>query len=247
MKSVNISWIHPYFRHRPRSVCELNEQLQNAVPIVHSWKCKRASDASSRRLFTILFTWKDSWNIYTLFIQVDYLRGMFQVAILIQCMQSFKHERRHGKIKWMRHQSNRNKNPSCLSTKGTFIYLFLRIQIFKFPFQLCWLCSLSFRATFTLVGFRAVDCALSLSFFLLPFRGACDLILLNARNSNVSIFFRCAIVSYFITLCIVLCASVKWSFSHLLHKNFNGLDFDHTPTVSIARMLCIVLCRFAVC
>lgn len=166
MKSVNISWIHPYFRHRPRSVCELNEQLQNAVPIVHSWKCKRASDASSRRLFTILFTWKDSWNIYTLFIQVDYLRGMFQVAILIQCMQSFKHERRHGKIKWMRHQSNRNKNPpgSCLSTKGTFIYLFLRIQIFKFPFQLCWLCSLSFRATFTLVGFRAVDCALSLFF-----------------------------------------------------------------------------------
>lgn len=35
------------------------------------------------------------------------------------------------------------------------------------------------------------------------------------------------------------CASVKWSFSYLLHKNFNGLDFDHIQN-------CIIVGRVVV-
>lgn len=133
-------WDAPFFRHRRRlrSVCELWVKMVNVVSLIPLNTCiKRCIVAVLIR--NGLFTLQDIWNIYTLFIQVDYLSvGIFHVAnFILHAKRQHKTSLAQNKSR-MRHKQNQNEIKtefgSLFVEKDTFIYLFLVGKYSEFPF-----------------------------------------------------------------------------------------------------------------
>lgn len=200
------------FHHPWRSVCECD-----CSNVVTFWM--HASERCIVEEFiqkTLLFTWQDSWNIYTLFIQVDYLSLSLLQWHIVSCENfilhvKLQHKRRWCKIKRECGTSSDNdskKKRSCLSRK-TLLFTYFLVRIFKFPFHR------SFSQPFTF-GLGLLSSLLTLSlagFFSSLFLFVYSSFILAPATwfspyTQFGIAFFCFARKIFITSCIAMrCAS----------------------------------------